>query len=400
MPRLIIKEKGLETRSVTVPQGMFSIGRSSKNKIVVNNRFASSRHCQIVYDGEECTVVDLDSTNGLFVNGNKVTLKKLEDGDRIFVGSALLIYIANEQAIKVDTLQDRLKSDSAQERELAADLLGLFGGQTAAAPLVAALKEDPEVKVKAAAAEALGMLGVPDSAKVLLGYFDTADPTLRNSVVRAIVRLADDKMIEGIARYLKHEDSRVRVLAAHTLGRTGNRLATKFLVKSLTDETFAVREAVIKALGDVGDPSVAETLVAAVDDIRYPKLWVVDTLGKLGNLSAAPTLMRTLEDPSPEVREAAAEALGKLRAEQALPALINALEDSDPKVRATTANALEKLRKHIEMVRKLSPLAGKEKQTVEMSSIGDSDARLTEGGPLYGENPARWRAWWSQLPPA
>ncbi|GAB4332119.1 MAG: hypothetical protein Kow0099_03840 [Candidatus Abyssubacteria bacterium] len=398
MPRLIIKEKGLETRNVAVPEGMFSIGRSSKNRIVVNNRFASSHHCQIVYDGAECTVVDLESTNGLFVNGKKVTLKKLEHGDRIFVGSALLIYIADEQAVEPGKLLDQLKSGSDQERELAAILLGQLGSRESAGALLAALKEDPEVKVKAAAAEALGMLADSKSVDTLLAYFDTADVTLRNSVVRAIIRLADDRTIDGIASYLKHEDSKVRVLAANTLGRAGNRLATRYLVKSLTDESFAVREAVVKALGDLGDPSVSEMLVAVLDDIRYPKLWVVDTLGKAGNVAATPALIKKLDDPSPEIREAAAEALGKLRSEQAVPALINALEDPDPGVRTTVANTLEKLRKHIEMVRNLSSHSGKEKQTMEISSIGESEPRLSDGEPLYGQNPARWRAWWAELP--
>lgn len=397
MARIIVKERGWETRSFSVTDGKMSVGRSSENSIVLSNRYASTRHCEISCEKGECALSDLGSTNGVFVNGVRVTGKRLDDGDRILVGGALLIYIANEEAVELDSLVAQLQEGSPNERELAANLLGQLGTPAVAEPLFTALKEDPESKVKAAAAEALGLLGGSKAVKTLLTYFDTTDALLRNSVVRAIIRLADDKTVDGVAGFLKHEDRRVRVLVAHTLGQTHNPRATKHLTKALGDEAFAVREAAVKALGDLEDQKALDALTeAAKDPHRFPQVWVIESLGKLRSPKAVPVVVKALKGPDPEAREAAADALGRLRAKEAAPALIDTLGDADPTVRRAAANSLEKLRRHIEVERQLSGSSTKDMKTMEISLIGEHDEHKSAGAPLFGEDRSRWRQWWRE----
>lgn len=398
MARLILKERGHETLNFPVTQGTMGIGRAPENTIVLRNRYASGHHCEVLHDGTNCIMVDLESTNGVFVNGSRIERKTLEDGDKILVGAALLIYLADEDALQYESLIEQLQDGEAEERELAASLLGQFGTPEAVEHLVKSLTKDAEPRVKAAAAEALGLLGTSSLVDVLLGYFDTDEPIIRNSVVRAILRLADDDTVEGIAVYLKHMDKRVRILAAYALGQLKSKRATDYLLQALNDDTFAVREAVAKALGDLGDTKASESLIkAASEPQRFPLMWVIDSLGKIGGSAAIPLIMKTLKGYEAEVREVSAEVLGKLRAIEAIPSLIEALDDANSKVRKSASIALEILRKHIEMREKLARSTDPAKRTMEISTLGGPEDEKSSATPLYGEDRSEWGKWWSTL---
>lgn len=395
MALIIIKQRGLDTKSYPLGNGTLTIGRANDNTIVLANRYASGRHCEIRCEDGCSIIYDLDSTNGLFVNGTRVTTKALVDGDRILIGASMLIYVGDESSVDTDLLISRLKDGNSGEREIAANLLGQLGATAAAGPLSEILKEDPDTKVKAAAAEALGLLGDSAAGKILLAYFDTQDILLRNAVVRAIIRIADDKLAADVARFLKQPDNKVRVLAAYVLGQTHGSNAAKQLQKALRDESFEVREAAIKALGDLGDPlSVNVLLEIAREPHRYPLVWVIDSLGKIGHQKASPILIATLDHQNLEVKEAAIEALGRLRSKEAVPSLIELLDDSNANIRRSAARSLEKLRKFIEVERKLA--SAKAHETMEIAAVGERENTIAVGEPLYGEDRAAWEQWWSQ----
>ena len=52
----------------------------------------SRRHAEIRQEGATFWVVDLDSTNGIEVNGRRLKRAKLEDGDRVAMGSTELTF--------------------------------------------------------------------------------------------------------------------------------------------------------------------------------------------------------------------------------------------------------------------------------------------------------------------
>ncbi|MSO60348.1 MAG: FHA domain-containing protein [Ilumatobacteraceae bacterium] len=68
------------------------IGRSEENDICVNDdTFASQNHARIEMRADAIWVVDLGSTNGTFVNGQRVTTdKSMRKSDRLQVGSTVL----------------------------------------------------------------------------------------------------------------------------------------------------------------------------------------------------------------------------------------------------------------------------------------------------------------------
>jgi hypothetical protein len=68
------------------------IGRSRECDIQLADANVSRRHAEIRQEGATFWVVDLDSTNGIEVNGRRLKRAKLEDGDRMVMGSTELTF--------------------------------------------------------------------------------------------------------------------------------------------------------------------------------------------------------------------------------------------------------------------------------------------------------------------
>lgn len=70
---------------------MATIGRLADNTIVIDSPAVSSHHASVVNDGGLLAVEDLQSTNGTFVNGVRVSRKTLKHGDVVQVGEHQLV---------------------------------------------------------------------------------------------------------------------------------------------------------------------------------------------------------------------------------------------------------------------------------------------------------------------
>ena len=68
------------------------IGRSDENRICLSNPGISRKHCEIKAIAGGYVIKDLGSQNGTFVNGQRVTEKKLTEGDTIDVGSVKFVF--------------------------------------------------------------------------------------------------------------------------------------------------------------------------------------------------------------------------------------------------------------------------------------------------------------------
>jgi pSer/pThr/pTyr-binding forkhead associated (FHA) protein len=68
-----------------------TIGRLPDNGVVLDNAAVSSHHACVFRDGDQFVIEDLQSTNGTFVNGTRVTSKRLHPGDMIVIGNHTLL---------------------------------------------------------------------------------------------------------------------------------------------------------------------------------------------------------------------------------------------------------------------------------------------------------------------
>jgi pSer/pThr/pTyr-binding forkhead associated (FHA) protein len=69
-----------------LPGNIKTIGRSSGAEFTVDAPLVSRLHCRLTAGATGLQVHDLDSTNGTFVNGKRVSEATLKDGDRLGVG--------------------------------------------------------------------------------------------------------------------------------------------------------------------------------------------------------------------------------------------------------------------------------------------------------------------------
>jgi pSer/pThr/pTyr-binding forkhead associated (FHA) protein len=74
-----------------LPGNIRTIGRSAGAQFIVDAALVSRVHCRLSAGATELQVDDLDSTNGTFVNGARVTQSKLKEGDRLGVGKVELV---------------------------------------------------------------------------------------------------------------------------------------------------------------------------------------------------------------------------------------------------------------------------------------------------------------------
>ena len=139
---------------------------------------------------------------------------------------------------------------------------------------------------------------------------------------------------------LNDVDEFIRRAAVYTLGEIGNGQAAESLIQALNDIKY-VRRAATSALGEIDNPQAVDVLIQALKD-KDNLYEVVKALGEIGSPKAVEPLIQVLNDEESWIgeREAAAEALGAIGNEQAVEPLIQALKDEEHWVRATAASAL------------------------------------------------------------
>ena len=71
--RLVITEGSREGMEMPLGGGPITIGRSSESNVVIRDDYTSTHHARLDLRGEGWVLSDLESTNGTFVDGQKVT---------------------------------------------------------------------------------------------------------------------------------------------------------------------------------------------------------------------------------------------------------------------------------------------------------------------------------------
>lgn len=75
------------------------LGRAPDCTVQLNGEGVSRRHARIVERGQGFHVEDLGSTNGTFVNGERVASRELADGDKLQIGESIVVKFTHHDAI-------------------------------------------------------------------------------------------------------------------------------------------------------------------------------------------------------------------------------------------------------------------------------------------------------------
>jgi hypothetical protein len=132
------------------------VGRSSDLEMVLVEDMVSRKHARISVTGDQIWIEDLNSTNGTFVNGEKIQRTRLKEGDRVLIGTSILKVISGDAprdgsdvkreqlesvALARRTGQTRTMSGSIEEVPLP-DLMQLFGTSKKSGVLVIRTDDD------------------------------------------------------------------------------------------------------------------------------------------------------------------------------------------------------------------------------------------------------------------
>ena len=90
--KLIARTAPLAGQEFPLAKSVITIGRTAGNDIIIRNPQLSRQHAEIRQRGQEWELVDLDSTNGTYVNGKRITAPQvLRPRDRIVLGETVLV---------------------------------------------------------------------------------------------------------------------------------------------------------------------------------------------------------------------------------------------------------------------------------------------------------------------
>ena len=124
-----------------------SVGRDPESVVVLSAASASRHHARLDWDGEHLSVEDLESMNGIFVNGSRTQSMSLQPSDMIVVGGSILsVYDLDDERIFSDV--EDLDEEALEE----ADNDPLHGN------------EDPTISVRKGSKE--GKIFNPEAATV------------------------------------------------------------------------------------------------------------------------------------------------------------------------------------------------------------------------------------------
>ena len=90
MAKLVILNQGMTGRTFDVNVDRTTVGRLDDNTFQIADASVSSRHAEILLQGSELLIRDLNSTNGTFINGDKITEAVLKPGQILRVGQVEL----------------------------------------------------------------------------------------------------------------------------------------------------------------------------------------------------------------------------------------------------------------------------------------------------------------------
>jgi pSer/pThr/pTyr-binding forkhead associated (FHA) protein len=125
--RMVVLTTDLAGTELALDKASLVIGRTDENEVVLNHRSISRHHAKIVREGDHYTIVDLQSANGVRVNGEDYERVELNPGDVVELGHVKLRFIGPLESFVFDP------SATREPRQFPVKLMGGVGIAVAAA---------------------------------------------------------------------------------------------------------------------------------------------------------------------------------------------------------------------------------------------------------------------------
>ena len=90
MAKLVILNQGMTGRTLELNVERTTVGRVEENTFQIADASVSSRHAEILLHGTDIVIKDLNSTNGTYINGEKISEAPLKPGQTLRFGQVEL----------------------------------------------------------------------------------------------------------------------------------------------------------------------------------------------------------------------------------------------------------------------------------------------------------------------
>ena len=105
----LILEQEKTQKSVFPLEGSVTIGRSSKNEITLSDRAVSRAHARMRFQKNAWVIEDLGSSNGIFLDGERVAKITLRNGDVFQIARTKLRFLETDSQVEFELLFDTLE---------------------------------------------------------------------------------------------------------------------------------------------------------------------------------------------------------------------------------------------------------------------------------------------------
>jgi HEAT repeat protein len=230
-----------------------------------------------------------------------------------------------------EIFKGRLKDEDAGVRSKAIE--GLWENEEASLIelLIELLEKDGSEEVQAAAARALGKFALMAeleklranhkdriSRSLLAVINDSNKPVeVRRRALEAASPLTLPRMNKAIADAYRSGNNKFKISALFAMGKSGNISWLPILLKELASADAEMRYEAAGACGELGEEEAASYLCEMVSDPDIDvRLAAIQALGKIGGPEAKGCLEKCLNHSDEAIQEAAEEALSQLEAEE------------------------------------------------------------------------------------
>jgi HEAT repeat protein len=193
--------------------------------------------------------------------------------------------------------------------------------------LIDLLNNDPEEKVQATAAQALGRFALmaeinsiaPKYAiqvgQALLDVFNDRNKSVevRRRALEAVSPLTTEQVKTAIKTAYESLDERLKIGAVYAMGKNCDTRWMPFLLKELKNGDAEIRYEAVTACGEIGDEDIMQYLIPAANDEDIDvQLAVIQALGKIGGNEAKLYLQKHADEPNEALKDAIGTALNEI----------------------------------------------------------------------------------------
>jgi len=166
-------------------EGQFAVGRSAACQLSLDDPLVSRRHALLTVSPDGVTVEDLQSRNGVVVNGERITGRiLLNPGDRIVIGSQELTLLEARESARRQTASHEMGKRTLPKFPAAPELMGAEGRGSSNPPDMTGESDAEPSMVRRA--DAFNLLGSVAEKALAMGRADEAERLLASPLADVV----------------------------------------------------------------------------------------------------------------------------------------------------------------------------------------------------------------------